>query len=47
VTKLKTTSPAIARKIRPYRLHPKPSLWFPVSKKNWFVRDETVPCTLC
>jgi len=32
---------------RPYCLCPKPSLRFPVTERKRFVRDETVPCTLC
>jgi len=45
--KMITRSPAIARKSRPYRLRPKPSLQLPVTKKKRFVRGDTVPCTLC
>jgi len=44
---LKTRSPATARKSRLYRIRPKPSLRFPVTKRKWFVRGETVPCALC
>jgi len=39
--------PAVARKSRPYRLRLKPSVQLPITKKKRFVRDDTVPCTLC
>jgi len=47
VTPWQTKSPAIARKSRPYRLRPKPSVQISVTKRKRFVRGETVPCTLC
>jgi len=45
--KYKTKSPTIARKSRPYRLRPKPRVRFPVTERKRFVKDDTVPCTLC
>jgi len=43
----RTRSPAIARKSRSYRLHPKPSVRISFTERKRFVRGETVPCTLC
>ena len=37
----------MARKSRPYRLRPKPSVRIPVTETKRFVRGETVLCTLC
>jgi len=31
---------------RQYRLHPKASVWLPVTKRKWFQRVTTVPHTL-
>jgi len=34
----KTRSPAVARKSRPYRLHPKPSVWLPIMQRKRFLK---------
>jgi len=44
---INTKNPAIARKGRPYRPHPKASVRLPVMGRKRYVRGDTVPCTLC
>jgi len=42
-----TRNPAIAKRSRPYRLRPKPSVRIPVTERKRFVRGETVPGRQC